>query len=510
MRWGHSIHRGLLLEGHLQPPGQADSDNGPTSGIFVGLDGSSEVLGHPPTKCKAHAATLEFMRTGRPWKVGRRTVLLLSSISLVAGAQTPVPKANEEPAVPESLRIETDRQISDDKIEKRLLSIFGELDELFDVGVRVQSGVVTLSGTVPAAEDSAAAEALAERTEGVVFVRNRVERETTVQGRLAPAVDKARAMGKAAIRFAPLLMVALLAAGAMILAGQTLAKRRTWWSKLRLSPLGMGLLQRSIRMVFLIGGILIALEILDATALAGALLGIAGVVGIALGFAFRNIVENYLAGVLLSMRNPFAPGDVIEIGGHIGKVIRLTSRDAVMMTPEGNHLRIPNRTVMGSELLNFTRNPRRRFDFSVGISVDQDLVATRALGLETIRGLDGVLEDPKPWGIIEELGESTVNMRFHAWIDQRDSDFFRTRSEAIRRLKEAFDEEGIEMPEPIYRVHMTEKSAVSAPARSKLPKRAATETDTRADNTLERQIALSERGANEENLLEGDPADSET
>ena len=98
--------------------------------------------------------------------------------------------------------------------------------------------------------------------------------------------------------------------------------------------------------------LLIALEILDATAVVGAMLGTAGVIGIALGFAFKDTLENYLAGVLMSLRQPFAPCDLVVIDGQEGTVVALTSRATVLMTPDGNHLRLPNALVFRSVMLN--------------------------------------------------------------------------------------------------------------------------------------------------------------
>src|SRR5690606_21022551 len=115
----------------------------------------------------------------------------------------------------------------------------------------------------------------------------------------------------------------------------------------------------------------------------GALFGAAGVAGIILGFAFREIIENYLASILLSLRRPFSTGDHVVVATHEGKVIRLTSRDTILMTLEGNHLRLPNSVVFKAEILNFSRNPLRRFDFSVGLGVDEDISSAIALGRDT-------------------------------------------------------------------------------------------------------------------------------
>ena len=161
--------------------------------------------------------------------------------------------------------------------------------------------------------------------------------------------------------------------------------------------------------------------------------------------------------MLLSLRQPFAPGDHVVIDGHEGKVMRLTSRSTILFTLDGNHLRIPNAAVFKAVILNYTLNPRRRFDFSVGVGVRDDLVRALELGTDVLKGMHSVLQDPAPAGVIAALGDSSVTLRFFGWVDQREADFGKARSAAIRLVKDTFDEAGIEMPEPTYRI-------VSAPA----------------------------------------------
>jgi small conductance mechanosensitive channel len=272
----------------------------------------------------------------------------------------------------------------------------------------------------------------------------------------------------------------------------------------------------------------LALEILDATAIVGAVLGAAGLVGLAIGFAFKNIMENYLSGILLSTRNPFEIGDVIEINGKAGKVAVLTARDTVLLTADGNHLRIPNSVVINSELLNYSRNPRRRFDFTVGVSVELDLEEARRIGMETLAKNPGVLADPKPMILVDSLGDSAVIVKFYAWVDQRESDFMKTKSEAIRMVKVAYDEAGIEMPEPIYRVHVpnaglplpgqqrerAEKShQVEGRDSRKSTASASSEVsaqDVAADDTIDKQIAEEQEKSAEKNLLEPKPEDDDS
>ena len=261
----------------------------------------------------------------------------------------------------------------------------------------------------------------------------------------------------------PILGIAVVVVIVFWIFGSWLSNRKSWYKKLRLNDMSAHLLRRFIKLLVIALGIYSALEILDATALAGAIIGVAGVAGIALGFAFRNIVENYLAGILLSMRNPFSTGDAVEIDGFQGKVVRLTSRDTVLMTFDGNHLRIPNSKIITSVLKNFSRNPLRRYDFAIGVSNELDLVAVHNLGMEILRSLNSVLESPGPNIIIEALGDSTVNMRFFAWIDQRESDFGKSKSEAIRLVKDAFDQAHFDMPEPTYRVNLQERGSTPIP-----------------------------------------------
>lgn len=401
---------------------------------------------------------------------------------------------------------------SDTAIRERLEAVLAAIDSVEDIEVAVEQGVVTLTGDVSTASAARELMAIASRVEGVIHVQSRLIEETDVSARVRPATRKFQEMGADALQMLPVVLVALLVIVVFWLLGQWAGSRGGWLRRIGLSELASNLGKRIVRLIITGLGVLIALEILDATALVGAMLGVAGVAGIAVGFAFRNIVENYLAGVLLSARNPFDVGDIIEVGAFIGTVVRLTSRDTVLMTRDGNHLRIPNSLIITSAMTNFTRNPLRRLEFNVGVSVDLDLQEARKLGIETLRGMPGILPDPGPQVLVAELGDSTVQLRFLGWIDQHHSDFLKARSEAIRQVKAAFDTAGIEMPEPIYRIHLRNPTAPSSvveatgPEQTALPDRASpaeptSADDVAADHTIERQIAEDLRSSEEQNLL---------
>ena len=254
--------------------------------------------------------------------------------------------------------------------------------------------------------------------------------------------------------FLPLLAVGLLIFFAALALSRWMNTWRRPYRRLSQNAFLRDVLRQSVAVGALLVGILIALDVMGATSVVAAVLGTAGVAGLAVGFAFKDIIENYIAGVLLSLRQPFAPDDFVDIDGESGQVVRLTMRATILMTADGNHLRLPNAKVFKATILNTTRNPLRRFDIGVGVGVDADLLEAQELGIGVLRGIDGVLEDPSPKALVEELGDSNVAVRFFGWVDQRSHGFLQVKSEAIRLVKTRLEDAGIDMPEPIYRVHL--------------------------------------------------------
>lgn len=309
----------------------------------------------------------------------------------------------------------------------------------------------------------------------------------------------------------PLLFIALLVVWLAWLVGGWLS-RRAWLGRFsRRNPFLDELIRTTTRWLLTLLGMLVALEILGATALLGALLGTAGVLGIALGFAFKDTLENYLAGILMSLRQPFAPNDHVVIDGNEGVVIGMTSRATILMTLDGNHLRLPNALVFRSVTLNYSRNPQRRFEFDVGIGVGDSIAEAQRVVVERLGQVDGVLADPPPRPQVVALGDWSVQLRFFGWIDQRTHDFLLVRSEAIRQAKRALDAAGIDMPEPTYRLARVggaaakevvgeRRAAAIEPAVATLRGEV---LDTRVQGDLDPSVAA-DRGALAGNLL--DPA----
>ena len=377
-------------------------------------------------------------------------ILAAPGLALAADSAD-APDAKTAPAIATKADAAEDRDIA-----ARIRSIFGEIAALHGVAVRVSAGVVTLSGTVPAAEDRVRAEAIAARVAGVVTVQNDVTRNLDVGTKVAPAIGQFGQEVRGYVRALPLFGVALAAGLLVVLLGYGLASRDRLLRWIAPNVFLAELLATSIRVVFAIFGLVVVLQVLGATALLGGVLGGAGVVGIALGFAVRDTVTNYVASIMLSLRQPFRANDHVVIEGHEGRVVRLTSRATILLTLDGNHVQIPNATVFNAVILNYSRNPQRRFEFDLGVDANDDAVAGMDVGLGAMEKLAFVLDTPKATAVIRDVGDSNVLLRFYAWVDQTETDFLKGRSLAIQATKAALEAAGFALPEPIYRLRFDE------------------------------------------------------
>ncbi len=198
--------------------------------------------------------------------------------------------------------------------------------------------------------------------------------------------------------------------------------------------------------IFLLGVYLI-FEIADLTGAALTIISGTGLLGIILGIAFRDITENFLASILLSIHNPFQTGDLVEIAGFTGYVQGLTMRVTLLMSLDGNHIQIPNSIVYKSNIRNYTSNPNRREEFLVGIGYDDTISQAQEIALNVLEKHEAVLKDPEPWVLVDSLGKATINLRVYFWLDGSQHSWLKVRSSVIRLVKRAFQAEGISMPD---------------------------------------------------------------
>jgi small conductance mechanosensitive channel len=442
-------------------------------------------------------------------------ILLGAWPASVASATALLPEAAQqaEPQAPPRA-IETRSDTMDDaEIATRIRSIFSQIPALRDVEVVASEGVVKLSGAVPETEDRDRAEAIAARVAGVVTVENKLTRDYAIDASLAPALGNIGSVARNVLMGLPLLAVAMLVAAIIGLFGYLLARQKRLWHAVTPNIFLADLLATSVRFLFILIGLVAALEIMSATALLGAVLGGAGVIGIALGFAVRDTVDNYVSSIMLSLRQPFRANDHVVIEGSEGRVIRLTSRATILMTLDGNHLRIPNSTVFKAVILNYSRNPERRFEFVLGIDADNDPVEGMAVGLAALAQLGFVLKSPKPDAIISEVGDSNIVLCFFGWVDQTRTDFLKGRSLAIQSAKHALEAAGFALPEPIYRLRFDPAAVPSIPnasdaAPSGQPatlrplRKSAAAQDTEPEKHVERLVSEERAAGSSQDLLD--------
>lgn len=343
-------------------------------------------------------------------------------------------------------------QVDDDDIKKRITGIFSEIEGLKAVNVTVNEGVVSLTGEAPNEKKALQAINLANRVSDVVAVEDRISRTLDVQDNVTPVITQLKQQVRGLIKALPLLLVAIVVFVVVVWFGAWVSRRQSLWKRVAPNPFVAELLSQTIKFVFVIIGLILALSFLGAEAIIGTLLGGAGVIGIAVGFAVKDTIENYIASLMLSIRQPFRARDYVDINGQEGVIVRLTSRATILMTADGNQLRIPNSEVFKATIVNFTKNPERRFTFKLGVDANDDPLAAIKVGLDAINEINFILTDPKAVAIIDEVGDSNIILEFQAWVNQTHTDLLKARSIAIREAKHALENNGFSLPEPIYRM----------------------------------------------------------
>ena len=200
----------------------------------------------------------------------------------------------------------------------------------------------------------------------------------------------------------------------------------------------------------LAAGTFIALGVLNLDGIVTTLLAGAGVVGLALGFAFQDIASNFIAGILMAVRVPFLVGEIIETNGFTGTVEEITLRSTLLKTFQGQMVILPNAKVYGDPIVNYSRLGSRRVDLGCGVGYGDDLGRAQQVALDAIDGLEA-RDGNKPVQLYyTEFGDSSINFTVRFWVDfQAQTDFLEAQSQAIMAVKSAFDRHGVTIPFPI-------------------------------------------------------------
>ncbi len=209
----------------------------------------------------------------------------------------------------------------------------------------------------------------------------------------------------------------------------------------------------STKWSFYIFGIIIALNIVGFGGIASSLIAGAGISAIIFGFAFKDIGENFLAGIILALKRPFEIGDIIEVDGYKGNVEDLDLRVTHLRNFEGKDIYIPNSSIIKNTLINYTKDGNLRVNFMIGIAPECNIPQTRSLIIEYLIQNKQILQAPIPNVIVQELGEFTTDLQVLFWVDilanKKLPDSYlghNIRSKIITDIKEILDKNNIEMP----------------------------------------------------------------
>jgi small conductance mechanosensitive channel len=179
---------------------------------------------------------------------------------------------------------------------------------------------------------------------------------------------------------------------------------------------------------------------------------ILGAIGFAIGFALQGALSNFAAGVLILVLHPFRIGDVIEAAGVTGVVKEIQLFTTEIATPDNVKVIVPNGKIYGEVIRNYAGYETRRVDLAVGIAYDASVDHASSIARHLMAEDSRVLGEPEPEVLVTELADSSVNLALRAWV--RGSDYWAVRFELLQRLKEAYGEEGIEIPFPQHVIHM--------------------------------------------------------
>ena len=340
------------------------------------------------------------------------------------------------------------RPADDEPIRDRLQRVLDATGWFESPLVRVEEGVVFLSGRAETEELKRWAGDLARSTEGVTAVANSMEIAQPTPWDFGAATSGVSRLWRDFVASTPFIVLSFFILVLSAIAGFVASRgMRVFLANRIRARLLRGLLSRAAGFAVFLIGTYIVLRVAGLTQLALTVVGGTGLIGLALGIAFRDITENYLASIFLSVQRPFESGDLIQVVGMTGYVQQLNVRTTVLMSLDGNVVQIPNASVYKNNIINYTASPGRRESFTVGIGYDDPLEQAQEVARAVLTHHPAVLKEPEPWVLVDSLGTSTVNLKIYFWFNGHTHNNLKLRSAIIRLVKHAFQENAISMPD---------------------------------------------------------------
>jgi small conductance mechanosensitive channel len=212
------------------------------------------------------------------------------------------------------------------------------------------------------------------------------------------------------------------------------------------------LIGRIVRALVIAGGFMVALTLALPSFQPAELIQVLGIGGVAVGFAFRDIFENFFAGILIIFTQPFGIGDEIKFEDYEGEVADIQIRATYLKTFDGRLVVIPNSELFKNSVTVDTAYDRRRNEYDVGISYADDIARAQEIMMEVMQRTPGVLATPAPDTIMQEMGDSAIVIRVRWWTKPNRAEFLRVQSRVLRDMKTTLEAEGMNIPFPIRTV----------------------------------------------------------
>lgn len=261
------------------------------------------------------------------------------------------------------------------------------------------------------------------------------------------------------IREIPGILIAILIVSIGVLLASKLARlSRKAISHKTDDPIMLNFLSKAIKIIFTALVIMLALQVAGLQGIATGILTAAGASAVIIGFAFRDIGENFISGIILSFNRPFNVNDTVSIGDNFGKVQNIEFRYTKLRTFDGRDVYIPNSDVIKKPVYNYTEDGFYRFDFVAGIAYEDNIEDAEKLILKTLRNTKNVYEDDKHpnFVIADALAVSTVNLKIYFWIKtfEYGMEALIIKGAVISNVKAALLREGFNLPADIYEMKL--------------------------------------------------------
>ncbi len=254
-----------------------------------------------------------------------------------------------------------------------------------------------------------------------------------------------------------ILAIIIIAVGVLI-AGYASKIVKNGISRKTDDPLMTNFLSKTIKLALILVFISLSLKVAGLEGIATSLVAAAGASALILGFAFKDIGENFIAGVILSFNRPFNVNDTVSIGDIFGKVKTMEFRYTKLKTFDGKDVYVPNSDVIKKAVFNYTEDGFIRLDFVVGIDYEDSIERAEMLILEAIRSSPEVIEDEfhETFVAVDELAVSTVNLKIYFWVDTLEyrKEALKIKSNIISKVKEVILKNGLNLPADILEIKL--------------------------------------------------------